>query len=62
MPNQSAPFDAAELREQVADTRFTGVRYTTQTGSTNNDAYALLGVAAALGTTIVAEVGCFSAG
>jgi BirA family biotin operon repressor/biotin-[acetyl-CoA-carboxylase] ligase len=55
VPNQSAPFDAAELRELVADTRFAGVRYTAQTGSTNTDAHALLGVAAALGTTIVAD-------
>ena len=55
MPNQSAPFDAAELREQVTDTRFAGVRHTAQTGSTNIDAQALLGVAAALGTTIVTD-------
>jgi BirA family biotin operon repressor/biotin-[acetyl-CoA-carboxylase] ligase len=55
VPNQSAPFDAAELRAQVAGTRFAGIRYTERTGSTNADAHALLGVAAALGTTIVTD-------
>ena len=55
MPNRSAPFDVEELRAQVAGTRFATVRYTPRTGSTNTDAHALLGVAAALGTTIVAD-------
>jgi BirA family biotin operon repressor/biotin-[acetyl-CoA-carboxylase] ligase len=55
VPNQSAPFDAAELRAQVADTHFAGVRYVARTGSTNTDAHAMLGVPAALGTTIVTD-------
>jgi BirA family biotin operon repressor/biotin-[acetyl-CoA-carboxylase] ligase len=55
VPNQSAPFDATLVRAQLAGTRFADVRYAPRTASTNADAHALLGVAAALGTTIVAN-------
>jgi BirA family biotin operon repressor/biotin-[acetyl-CoA-carboxylase] ligase len=55
VPNQSVPFDAARARALVARTRFADIRYTAQTASTNADAHALLGVAEALGTTIVAD-------
>lgn len=55
MPNQSAPFAVADVRAQVAHTRFADVRYAAQTGSTNTDAHALLGVTTALGTTIVTD-------
>jgi BirA family biotin operon repressor/biotin-[acetyl-CoA-carboxylase] ligase len=55
VPNQSAPFDVAQVRAQLADTRFADVRFSARTASTNADAHALLGVATALGTTIVAD-------
>jgi BirA family biotin operon repressor/biotin-[acetyl-CoA-carboxylase] ligase len=60
VPNQSAPFDAALARAHLAGTRFADVRYAARTASTNADAHALLGVATALGTTIVAD--CQTAG
>jgi BirA family biotin operon repressor/biotin-[acetyl-CoA-carboxylase] ligase len=55
VPNQSAPFDTAHVRALLAHTRFADVRYAAQTGSTNADAHALLGIASALGTTIVTD-------
>ncbi len=55
MPNQSAPLDAARVRAHLAATRFADIRYVAHTTSTNSDAQSLLGDAAALGATIIAE-------
>jgi BirA family biotin operon repressor/biotin-[acetyl-CoA-carboxylase] ligase len=55
VPNQSAPLDHARVRAALEGTRFSDVRYVSETGSTNADAQALLGQPAAAGATIVAE-------
>jgi BirA family biotin operon repressor/biotin-[acetyl-CoA-carboxylase] ligase len=62
VPNQTAPFDVALVRSQLAGTRFADVRYVAQTGSTNTDAQLLLGQPAALGSTIVADYQSAGAG
>ena len=45
----------ASLSEELRGTSFSAIRYVATTASTNDDAAALLGDAAAYGTTIVAE-------
>ena len=62
MPNPTAPLDVQIVRAALAQTRFSDLRYVSQTGSTNDDARALLGDSAALGTTIVAEYQSAGAG
>jgi BirA family biotin operon repressor/biotin-[acetyl-CoA-carboxylase] ligase len=62
VPDDNAPFtasdalDVARVRDALAGTRFAGVRYAVATGSTNDDAAALLGDRSAAGATLVAEV------
>jgi BirA family biotin operon repressor/biotin-[acetyl-CoA-carboxylase] ligase len=51
----AAVLDAARVREALAGTRLADVRYARSTGSTNDDAAALLGDPSAAGTTLVAE-------
>jgi BirA family biotin operon repressor/biotin-[acetyl-CoA-carboxylase] ligase len=55
VPKPTAPLDAQCVRSLLAGTRFADVRYVAQTASTNTDALGVLGDAAALGATIVAE-------
>ncbi len=58
MPDETAPFrplDVAHVRTALAGTLFGDVRYVVKTGSTNDDAAALLARGDALGTTLVAE-------
>lgn len=56
MPDENAPFlNVPRVREALAGTRFAAVRYERETGSTNDDAAALLGEPSAAGTTLVAE-------
>lgn len=56
MPDRDAPFlDAARVRAALAGTRFADVRTVAETGSTNDDAAAVLGEPSAAGTTFVAE-------
>ncbi len=56
MPETNAPFlDAVRVRAALAGTRFADVRAVRETGSTNDDAAALLGEPSAAGATIVAE-------
>lgn len=60
MPDGDAPlsrsaFDAARVRAALAGTRFADVRAMQETGSTNDDAAALLGDRRAFGATLVAE-------
>ena len=62
MPNPTAPLDAQHVRALLRDTRFADVRYLAQTGSTNDDAQALLGDSTAFGTTLVAEYQTAGAG
>jgi BirA family biotin operon repressor/biotin-[acetyl-CoA-carboxylase] ligase len=47
--------DVARVREIVARTRFTHLRYVAQTASTNDDAAAFLGTSAGAGLVIIAE-------
>jgi BirA family biotin operon repressor/biotin-[acetyl-CoA-carboxylase] ligase len=47
--------EVARVREIVARTRFTHLRYVAQTASTNDDATALLGTTAGAGLVIIAE-------
>jgi BirA family biotin operon repressor/biotin-[acetyl-CoA-carboxylase] ligase len=56
VPDHAAPLlDLARVRAALAGTRLAGLRYVAETGSTNDDAAALLGDAGAAGTTLVAE-------
>ncbi|MFN2459453.1 MAG: biotin--[acetyl-CoA-carboxylase] ligase [Candidatus Velthaea sp.] len=55
MPDATAPLDVARVRDMLAGTRFADVRYVLETDSTNADAQALLGDAAAHGATLAAE-------
>lgn len=58
MPEETAPFpplDVAHVRAALAGSLFADVRYQARTGSTNDDATALLARGDALGTTLVAE-------
>ncbi|MBV8643759.1 MAG: biotin--[acetyl-CoA-carboxylase] ligase [Candidatus Eremiobacteraeota bacterium] len=55
MPNPIAPLDGARVRDALAGTRFSDVRTIAETGSTNDDATALLGDPSAAGATLVAE-------
>lgn len=58
MPEESAPFpplDVAHVQAALAASRFANVRYVQRTGSTNDDAAALLGHAGSAGLTIVAD-------
>ena len=58
MPEPTAPFralDVAQIRRALEDSRFSDVRYLSATGSTNDDAAALLASADAAGATLVAE-------
>jgi BirA family biotin operon repressor/biotin-[acetyl-CoA-carboxylase] ligase len=55
VPGDDAPLDVARVHAALAGTRFADVRYRAQTGSTNDDAAALLGDPAAAGATLVAE-------
>jgi BirA family biotin operon repressor/biotin-[acetyl-CoA-carboxylase] ligase len=60
VPDDDAPLteralDAARVRAALAGTRFADVRYVRETGSTNDDASALLGDVRASGATLVAE-------
>ncbi|HEY4442549.1 MAG TPA: biotin--[acetyl-CoA-carboxylase] ligase [Candidatus Elarobacter sp.] len=56
MPDQTAPLlDAGRVRDALAGTRFADVRALRETGSTNDDAAALLGDPSAAGATLVAE-------
>ena len=64
MPDDDAPLtgcggtlllDAARVRDALAGTRLADVRYVRATGSTNDDAAALLGDPSAAGATLVAE-------
>jgi len=54
VPGDDAPLDVARVRAALAGTRFADVRYRAETGSTNDDAAALLGDPAAAGATLVA--------
>ncbi len=59
MPDPTAPFrtlDVAHVRLALDGSRFSDVRYVSQTGSTNDDATPLLAHPDAAGTTIVAEM------
>ena len=58
MPEPTAPFrtlDVAHLRRALDGSRFSDVRYVSQTGSTNDDATPLLAHPDAAGATILAE-------
>jgi BirA family transcriptional regulator, biotin operon repressor / biotin---[acetyl-CoA-carboxylase] ligase len=58
VPDETAPFrplDVAHVRTALSGSRFADVRYEARTGSTNEDAMALLSHGDALGTTLVAE-------
>jgi BirA family biotin operon repressor/biotin-[acetyl-CoA-carboxylase] ligase len=58
VPEETAPFrplDAAHVRAALIDSYFKVVRYMARTGSTNDDAAALLGSPGAAGATLVAE-------
>jgi len=56
-PLPSAPaLDVGRVREALAGTRFSDVRYVRETASTNDDAAALLGDPPSAGATLVAEV------
>jgi BirA family biotin operon repressor/biotin-[acetyl-CoA-carboxylase] ligase len=58
VPEETAPFrplDVAHVRAALAGSFFADVRYEMRTGSTNDDATALLSRGDALGTTLVAE-------
>ena len=56
MPDDDAPLlNAARVRSALAGTRFADVRAVRETGSTNEDAAALLGDPSAAGATLVAE-------
>jgi BirA family biotin operon repressor/biotin-[acetyl-CoA-carboxylase] ligase len=56
VPNDAAPcLDAARVRGALAGTCFADVRAVRETGSTNDDASALLGDPSAAGATLVAE-------
>jgi BirA family transcriptional regulator, biotin operon repressor / biotin---[acetyl-CoA-carboxylase] ligase len=58
VPEESAPFrrlDTTEVEAALAATHFRELRYVTTTGSTNDDAAAVLGDARSLGTIVVAE-------
>jgi len=58
VPEPTAPFralDVARVRRALDGTRFSDVRYSSQTGSTNDDATPLLAHADAAGATLVAE-------
>jgi BirA family biotin operon repressor/biotin-[acetyl-CoA-carboxylase] ligase len=58
VPEETAPFrplEVAHVRAAMAGTLFEDVRYLKTTGSTNDDASALLARGDALGTTLVAE-------
>jgi len=54
VPDDDAPLAVAHVREALAGTRFADVRYVAETGSTNDDAAALLGDPSAAGATLVA--------
>lgn len=58
MPSDDAPFpplNVARVRTAVAGTRFGDIRYSAETGSTNDDAAAILGEERSGGATLVAE-------
>lgn len=58
MPEESAPFrrlDVTRARAALAATHFRELRYVETTGSTNDDAAAVLGDARSLGTIVIAE-------
>jgi BirA family biotin operon repressor/biotin-[acetyl-CoA-carboxylase] ligase len=58
VPEETAPFrafDVAHVRAALAGSLFEDVRYQALTGSTNDDAMALLARGDALGTTLIAE-------
>ncbi len=56
MPEPNAPFlDVARVRAALAGTRFADVRAVRETGSTNDDAAALLGEPSAAGATLVTD-------
>jgi BirA family biotin operon repressor/biotin-[acetyl-CoA-carboxylase] ligase len=58
VPEETAPFrplDVGHVRAALAGTLFGDIRYLAKTGSTNDDANALLARGDALGTTLVAE-------
>jgi BirA family biotin operon repressor/biotin-[acetyl-CoA-carboxylase] ligase len=57
VPEETAPLalDVQRVRRALAGTRFADVRYSTETGSTNDDATPLLGRPEHAGTTLVAE-------
>jgi BirA family biotin operon repressor/biotin-[acetyl-CoA-carboxylase] ligase len=58
VPEPTAPFralDVAHLRRALDGSRFSDVRYVSQTGSTNDDATPLLARPDAAGATLVAE-------
>jgi BirA family biotin operon repressor/biotin-[acetyl-CoA-carboxylase] ligase len=56
VPDEDVPLlDAARVRAALAGTRFADVRAVRETGSTNDDAAALLGDPSAEGATLVAE-------
>jgi BirA family biotin operon repressor/biotin-[acetyl-CoA-carboxylase] ligase len=54
-PLPSSTFDAARVRAALDGTRFADIRAMQETGSTNDDAAALLGDPRAFGATLVAE-------
>lgn len=60
MPAGQHPY--AAVAEELRGTRFARIRYEVTTGSTNDDAAALLGDEQAYGTTFVAEVQTHGAG
>lgn len=58
MPDETAPFrplDVAHVRSAMAGSAFSDIRYQARTGSTNDDAVALLARADAAGATLVAD-------
>jgi BirA family biotin operon repressor/biotin-[acetyl-CoA-carboxylase] ligase len=58
VPEPTAPFralDVTQIRRALDETRFSDVRYVAHTGSTNDDAVALLAQPDAAGATLVAE-------